>query len=127
MGDRFTPAVGGEERRHVLAGDPVNSKWAVTGQAAFSDTVNLTGSALQGTAYWTSIEKAGRKLYYSFNYTDIGADFRAPLGFVPRTDIRQAISFATLRWRPKDSPLSPSDRIRSCSTRGTVRARCRTG
>ncbi|MBA2259618.1 MAG: hypothetical protein H0W18_12030 [Acidobacteria bacterium] len=86
---------------------PTEQTDAYTGQAAFSDTVNLTGSALQSTAYWTSIEKAGRKLYYSFNYTDIGADFRAPLGFVPRTEIRQATSFATLRWRPKDSPLSP--------------------
>ena len=83
----------------------LNSKWVVTGQAAFSDMVNLAGSELQSTAYWTSIEKAGRKLFYSFSYTDIGADFRAPLGFVPRTDIRQAISFATLRWRPKDSPI----------------------
>ena len=83
----------------------LNSMWFLTGQAAFSDTTLLTASKLQSTAYAAAINKSGRKLTYSLNYTDIGADFSAPLGFVPRTDIRQALSFATLRWRPKNSPI----------------------
>ena len=84
----------------------LNSMWFVTGQAAMSDTTTLDGSQLRSNAYSGALNKAGRKLTYSLNYTDIGAGFRAPLGFVPRTDIRQALSFATLRWRPKDSPIT---------------------
>ena len=83
----------------------LNSMWFLNSQAAYSDTTTVAGQKLDSTAFAASLDKAGRRFVYSFSYTDIGADFRAPLGFVPRTDIRQASSFATLRWRPRDSPV----------------------
>jgi hypothetical protein len=60
---------------------------------------------LRDSAYSAALSRGGRKFSYSLNYQDIGTDFRAPLGFVPRIDIRQATSFATLRWRPKKGPV----------------------
>ena len=83
----------------------LNPRWFFTGQAIVSDTTNLTGSSLAGTAYSADLNNSGRRFNYNLNYQDIGAGFRAPLGFVPRTDIRQATSFATYRWRPKRGPV----------------------
>jgi len=84
----------------------LNSRWFFDGQAVASRTKALSGEELSDTAYSAAVSKAGRRLTYQLNYEDIGGDFRAPLGFVPRTDIRQATNFATYRWRPKSRFLN---------------------
>jgi hypothetical protein len=84
----------------------LTSAWFFDGQAVVSRTKALTGEDLSDTAYSAAISKAGRRLTYQLNYQDVGGDFRVPLGFVPRTDIRQATSFATYRWRPKSRFLT---------------------
>ena len=84
----------------------LNKAWFFDGQAALSDNTALSGTEQQGAAYAASVSKAGRRLTYSLSYSDVDRDFRAPLGFVPRTDIRQVLSFATVRWRPKSGPIN---------------------
>ena len=84
----------------------LNARWFLDGQGVVSKTKTLTGEELTDTAYSAGISKAGRKLQYQLNYQDVGGDFRVPLGFVPRTDIRQLTSFASVRWRPKSRFLN---------------------
>jgi hypothetical protein len=84
----------------------LSSAWFVDGQAVVSRTKPLTGEELSDTAFSAGISKAGRRLTYQLNYQDVGKDFRVPLGFVPRTDIRQATNFLTYRWRPKSRFLN---------------------
>ena len=108
VGALFTSREFGPSSNRVASLDSrlrLNSAWFITGQAAFSDSTTLDGAGLESTAYSAALNKAGRRFTYSLNYTDIGGEFHAPLGFVPRTDIRQGLSFATLRWRPKNSPI----------------------
>jgi hypothetical protein len=83
----------------------LNPVWFFDGQAAVSDWTTLASTALNDTAGPASINRGARKLNYSLTYEEIGRDFRVPLGFVPRTDIRQVVSFASLRWRPKTGPV----------------------
>jgi hypothetical protein len=83
----------------------INSRIFVDGQAVVSDTQTDDGTRLRDSAYSASLNRSGRKLSYTFNYLDIGPDFRSSLGFVQRTDIRQAAEFASLRWRPKNGPV----------------------
>lgn len=79
----------------------LNPQWFVQGQAAFAQTQDLNGTHLGDGAFDANINRNSRTFSYNADYTDIGRDFRTTLGFVPRTDIRQATQFATYRWRPK--------------------------
>jgi hypothetical protein len=79
----------------------LNPQWAVQGQAAGSDTKNLDGQQLRDAAYSANISRDSRQVFYQLDYTDIGKNFGTTLGFVPRTDIRQATQFVNYRWRPK--------------------------
>ena len=83
----------------------LNDRWFFTGQAALSDSRTRNGALQDDKAFSASLDKGGRRVTYSLSYQDIGAGFRPELGFVPRTDIRQAVSFAAVRWRPKNSPI----------------------
>jgi hypothetical protein len=83
----------------------VNPRIFVDGQAVISDTETDDGQRLRDSAYSTTLNRSGRKLSYTVNYLDVGPDFRSTLGFVPRTDIRQATEFTALRWRPKHGPV----------------------
>jgi Domain of unknown function (DUF5916) len=83
----------------------INSRIFVDGQAVVSDARTTDGQSLRDSAYSASVNRSGRKLSLSANYLDVGGDFRSTLGFVPRTDIRQATEFAALRWRPKTGPV----------------------
>lgn len=79
----------------------INPQWFVQGQAAVADTKDLDGVHSSDGAYNANLSRSSRTLAYQVDYTDIGKDFRTTLGFVPRTDIRQATQFATYRWYPK--------------------------
>jgi hypothetical protein len=85
----------------------LNSRWFAEGQAIVTrDTaLNATG-ATNGGGLALTLDRSGRKWTNTFFYQDLSPGMRAPLGFVPRTDIRQLIQFATLRWRPKNSRVT---------------------
>ena len=84
----------------------LNAQWFAQGQAAFADTKGLDGTHLQDAAYSANVNRNSRAFSYLIDYADIGKDFRTTLGFVPRTDIRQATQFAAYRWYPKSGRLT---------------------
>ena len=84
----------------------LSSHWFAQGQAAIADTEELDGTHLRDASYSANLSRNSRKLNYSLDYTDIGKDFRTALGFVPRTDIRQATHFVTYRWFSKGRRLT---------------------
>jgi hypothetical protein len=100
FGDSFNRVASVDSRLRL------SSSWFFDGQAVVSKTKALSGQELSSTAYAATVDKAGRRVTYQLAYQDIGRDFRAPLGFIPRTDIRQATSFASYRWRPKSRFLN---------------------
>jgi hypothetical protein len=79
----------------------INSRIFFDGQAVTSDSRSTDGESSTGNAWSAAVNRSGRKLSYSVNYLDVGPGFQSALGFVPRTDIRQATEFVALRWRPK--------------------------
>lgn len=83
----------------------LNPQWTVNGQAAVSHTGESGGARLNDATYSANLSRDSRQFSYQLDYTDIGKDFRTTLGFVPRTDIRQATQFLTYRWRPKKGRL----------------------
>jgi len=82
----------------------LTSRIVVDGQAIVSDDRASDGDR-RDSAFSASLNRSGRKFSLSTNYQDIGANFRPSLGFVPRTDIRQATEFMALRWRPRTGPI----------------------
>lgn len=78
----------------------LNANWVATAQAIASDTRRLDGTSMSGPAFNASVTRSSRRLFYLLAYTDRSPDFRAELGFVPRSDIRELTQFAFWRWRP---------------------------
>jgi hypothetical protein len=83
----------------------LNPRWFFDGQAALADTNDTGGGSLRDTAYSAEVNRSGRGFSYQLDYLDIGPEFRTVLGFVPRTDIRQATQFMQYRWHPKSGAL----------------------
>ncbi len=83
------------------------AQWFAQGQAAVADTEGSRWHALAATAPTLPTSIAVRELSRTCSTTPTsGRTFRTALGFVPRTDIRQATQFATYRWYPKSSRLT---------------------
>jgi hypothetical protein len=81
----------------------LNPQWFVEGQGVFADTRGTDGAAQRDAAYSAELNRYERKFTYQLNYSDIGSDFQTAMGFVPRTDIRQATQYVQYRWFPKKS------------------------
>jgi hypothetical protein len=100
----------GNSSNHVGSMDTrlrLNKQWFAEGQALFTRNTALDGAtAINGGGVSLALNRSGRKLTEQLFYQDLTAGVRAPLGFVPRTDIRQLQQFATFRWRPKDSRIT---------------------
>ena len=79
----------------------LHPNWVLGAQAMRSYTRNLDGSRTDGPAYFLELQRIGRHYNNVTRYSDRSPDFRAPLGFVPRVDIRQGEHFSGYRWRPK--------------------------
>ena len=79
----------------------LNPNWTVSGQLLRSYTREEGGGRLAGPAYYARLEHQGRHLHYFSRYLDFSPDFRAPLGFIRRVDIRQTEHFAGYRWLPE--------------------------
>jgi hypothetical protein len=84
----------------------LNKQWFAEGQAFVTRDTALDGAATDGAGLWAALHRSGRKFTDDVFYQDLTAGVRVPLGFVPRTDVRQVQQFATWRWRPKDSRLT---------------------
>jgi len=84
----------------------LNKQWFAEGQAFVTRDAALDGTETDGGGLWAALHRSGRKFTDDVFYQDLTAGVRVPLGFVPRTDIRQVQQFATWRWRPKDSKLT---------------------
>jgi uncharacterized protein DUF5916 len=76
------------------------------GQALVTRDTALDRTSTSGGGLWLALHRSGRKFTDDVFYQDLSAGVKAPLGFVPRTDIRQVQQFATLRWRPTSGPVT---------------------
>ena len=88
---------------HVAGADGrwrVNRNWVATAQALASTSRLPDVDSRAGTALRAGVEASGRLYAYSLAVTDISPGFRASLGFVPRTDMREITQVTGLTWRP---------------------------
>lgn len=79
----------------------LNPNWTLTGQAARSYDRALSGARRAGPTYYAEVSHSGRHFAYVGRYNDRSPDLRVPLGFIPRTDIRQTEQFVSYTWRPE--------------------------
>lgn len=85
----------------------LNRQWFAEGQAVVTRDTPLDGSRpADGGGLWLALHRSGRKFTDDVFYQDLSPGVRVPLGFVPRTDIRQVQQFATFRWRPTKSRVT---------------------
>lgn len=83
----------------------LSPNWVAAVQAVASRSEEANGSRKAGPAYNASLFYKSRNVLYSAFYSDRSPQFRAALGFVPRTDIRQIEQYAEYRVRPRVGPL----------------------
>jgi hypothetical protein len=83
----------------------LNDHWVATGQGVYSRTSQPNSPDLQGPAFTVDVGRNGRELSYGMSYQDIAADFRAPLGFVQRVDIRKIDGGGGYSWYRKHGPI----------------------
>ena len=72
--------------------------WFLTGQAVTTRTQPLAGRRYSGNAWYARLSRSSRKLQYSSTYTDRSPGFRADLGYIPRTDIREFKNQLAYQW-----------------------------
>jgi hypothetical protein len=84
----------------------LNTNWFFDGQVVGSRNTDLAGATTSGAATFLGVIRSGRALSYSVAYNSVSPNFRVPLGFVPRTDMRDATSFLSYRWHPKTGPVT---------------------
>lgn len=104
VGGIFTTHQQGAVTNNVFSFDTrwrLNQNWVVTGQAVRSQDPRWGA----GSLYYSEVRHTGRNLTYFTQYRDRSASFHAPLGFIPRVDIRQQRSYAAYRWRPETGPV----------------------
>jgi hypothetical protein len=70
----------------------------LTGQAVTSRGRSLDGRKDSGNAYYARLSRSDRKIQYFSMYTDVSPSFRADLGYIPRTDVRQVMNRLGYTW-----------------------------
>jgi hypothetical protein len=83
----------------------LDANWYINGQAAGSRDTDPDGTTVSGAASSVELNRSGRTFNYNLSYLGFSPGFRAPLGFVPRTDMHEVYSFMTYRWYPKKGPI----------------------
>lgn len=87
----------------------LTSNWNFEGQLAYSKDVNYDDQdrleTETGQAYYAQIGYSGRHFGYALDYTDISSDFKAPLGFIERKDIREVSQYTSYYFKPEGSKL----------------------
>jgi hypothetical protein len=79
--------------------------WFLTGQAVTTRTQPLGARLYSGNAYSAQLSRSDRKLQYSSTYTDRSPAFRADLGFIQRTDIREFKNQLAYKWWRENKTL----------------------
>ena len=74
--------------------------WIFTAQAVLS-TTSRPGIRQKGSDLYGDLRYAGRHVTYSTTLRDRSPGFVSDLGFIPRSDIRQAETEFAYRWRPE--------------------------
>jgi uncharacterized protein DUF5916 len=99
---------GGSSNRVASADGRVrfNPRWIADGQALVTKNTPLAGASETGGGLWLGLHRSGRKFSSDLMYQDLSPGVRAPLGFVPRTDIRRIEEFGAIRWYPKDRRIT---------------------
>jgi len=80
----------------------LTDNWVLTGQAVGSRSRESDGTELEAPAFFASGYFRGRNLTYGMEYSDISPEFKADLGFIRRTDIRDLHHRLIYRWRPEE-------------------------
>lgn len=78
----------------------LGERWNVKFQGAWSGTRNLDGERLSDPALHVRVQRSGERLNLEAFYNDIAPDFRADVGFIRRTDVREGGVFAGYQERP---------------------------
>lgn len=109
VGALVTSRDAGSTRNQVASIDArirVGPRWTVQAQLArsFDDRAD-DDQAVQGTSSTIEVTRADRHLTLVNRYRDRSPHFASQLGFIPRTDIRQAFQLSSYRWRPKSTRL----------------------
>ena len=79
----------------------LSENWFFTGQIVRSYDRQRGGKKLTGPGYNLDLTRAGRHFTSSTSYSDLSPDFRAPLGFIKRVDVRTATHYMDYYWRPE--------------------------
>ena len=107
IGGLFTTRTIGLETNRVASVDTrwrIHKNWVFTGQAIRSDDKNPRGNNA-GQSYLAEIRESGRHLTYYTTFRERTPEFRAPLGFITRADVREVTNYAAYRWRPETGPV----------------------
>jgi hypothetical protein len=83
----------------------LNRNWSFSGQVARSFSHAPTDGNLDGGAYSAELMNNGEHFSYLSKFSQLGADFRTALGFVPRLDVRSMEHYAAYYWRPENSKI----------------------
>ena len=80
-------------------------RWNTSFHAVDSSTRNADGTSESGPAYQGYVSRTGANLNLGGGYDDIAPEFHSDLGYIQRTDIRNANGWVSYRFRPEDSTL----------------------
>jgi hypothetical protein len=108
LGTMLTTRDAPGSRNHVASADArlrLTPRWTLQGQAAASVQEASETPTARGTAVVAEVNRVDRHLTLVNRYLERSPEFVSQLGFVPRTDIRQAFQLTSYRWRPKSGKL----------------------
>lgn len=83
----------------------LNRNWSFSGQVARSFSHDPADGTLDGGAYSAELAENGEHFSYLSKFSQLGADFRTALGFVPRLDVRSMEHYAAYYWRPESKKI----------------------
>ena len=92
--------VGAVDVRWKLTPNLVFAGQAMSSRSRQADAMTAHGAATHAALLYTT-----RNVFATLFYADRSPAFRAALGFVPRTDIRQIEHYGEYRWRPRSGPV----------------------
>ena len=80
----------------------LGENWVLNGQLAASRDDD-DGATTSGRLAAINLTRADRNFNYTGQYVDISSGFIAPLGYIPRVDIRQTTQIASYLWIDDDA------------------------
>jgi hypothetical protein len=76
----------------------LDQNWSASFQVVDSSTSNSDGTSASDPAYQADIWRNGRSLGVGAGYSEVGVSFRDDLGYIPRTDVRNANAWISYRF-----------------------------